>query len=68
MHYGNKLYGKWFEPRGINYLFSVIVQVRVVFGKTVVTNNSLSKYYPHLDDHAKQINKLYVVQLLLLLL
>ena len=49
MHYGNKLYGKWFEPRGINYLFSVIVQVRVVFGKTVVTNNSLSKYYPHLD-------------------
>ena len=23
--------GKWFEPRGISYLFSVIVRVRVVF-------------------------------------
>ena len=29
-------FGKWFEPRGISYRFSVIVQVRVVFRKTVV--------------------------------
>ena len=27
--------GKWFEPRGISYLFGVIVQVKVVFRKTV---------------------------------
>ena len=32
----NSEHGKWFEPRGISYLFSVIVQVRVVFKKTVV--------------------------------
>ena len=30
------LSGKWYEPRGISYLFGMIVQVRVVFGKTVV--------------------------------
>ena len=55
---------KWFEHRIISYLFGVIVQVKVVFRKTVVgdycwwqliTNNSLSKDYPHPDDHAKQI-------------
>ena len=29
-------HGKWFEPRGINYLFSVLVdRVRVVFSKTL---------------------------------
>ena len=27
---------KWFEPWGISYLFRVIVQVKVVFRKTVV--------------------------------
>ena len=30
------LYGERFEPRGISYLFGVIVQVSVVFRKTVV--------------------------------
>ena len=29
-------HGKWFEPRGISYLFSEIVRVREVFRKTVV--------------------------------
>ena len=47
------LFGEWFEPRGISYLFSVIVQVRVVFRKT---NNNLFTDYPHPDDHAKQIS------------
>ena len=28
--------GKWFEPRGISYLFSMIIWVRVVFRKIVV--------------------------------
>ena len=28
--------GEWFEPRGISYLCSVIVRVKVVFRKTVV--------------------------------
>ena len=28
--------GEWFEARGVGYLFGVIVQVRVVFRKTVV--------------------------------
>ena len=28
-------YGEWFEPRGISYLFGVIVRVKVVFRKTV---------------------------------
>ena len=28
--------GKWFEPRGISYLFGMIVQEKVVFRKTVV--------------------------------
>ena len=46
------LFGEWFEPRGISYLFSVIVRVRVVFRKT---NNSLFTDYPHPNDHAKQI-------------
>ena len=33
----NKLQnGEWFEPRGISYLFGVIVRVKVVFRKTVV--------------------------------
>ena len=27
---------KWFEPRGICYLFGMIIRVRVVFRKTVV--------------------------------
>ena len=27
--------GKWFEPRGISYLFGMIIWVRVVFRKTV---------------------------------
>ena len=27
---------KWFEPRGISYLFGEVVQVRLVFRKTVV--------------------------------
>ena len=31
--------------------------------ETSVTNNSLSKDYPHLDDHAKQINKAQVYTL-----
>ena len=48
----------------VKYLFGMIVWVRVVFGKTVVgdqlsptivTNNSLSKDYLHLDNHTKQI-------------
>ena len=30
------VYGKWFEPRGISYLFGMIIQVKVVFRKTVV--------------------------------
>ena len=30
------VHGKWFEPKGISYLFSVIVRVRVVFTKTAV--------------------------------
>ena len=29
-------FGKWFEPRGISYLFGVIIWVKVVFRKTVV--------------------------------
>ena len=29
-------YGTWFEPRGISYLFSVVIQKRLVFRKTVV--------------------------------
>ena len=32
----SKCHGKWFEPRGISYLFGVIVRVKVVFRKTVV--------------------------------
>ena len=28
--------GKWFEPRGISYLFGVIVWVKAVFRKIVV--------------------------------
>ena len=35
-HLWSMEYGKWFEPRGISYLFGVIVQVRIVFRKTVV--------------------------------
>ena len=31
-----KLNGKWFELRGISYLFGVIIRVKVVFGKTAV--------------------------------
>ena len=31
-----KHFGKWFEPRGISYLFGVIVRVKVIFRKTVV--------------------------------
>ena len=27
-------YHKWFEPRGISYMFSVIFRVRVVLRKT----------------------------------
>ena len=27
----SKCHGKWFEPRGISYLFGVIVRVKVVF-------------------------------------
>ena len=30
--------GKWFEPRGISYLFGMIFWVRVVFRKTVVSD------------------------------
>ena len=51
--------GKWFGPRGISYWFVMIVQVKVVFRKTVVgdqqqsPNNSLSKDYLQLDDHDK---------------
>ena len=43
------------------YLFGMIIQVGAVFRKNVggdcclVTNNSLSKDYPYLDDNAKQI-------------
>ena len=74
--------GKWFEPRGIIYLFGVIVRVKVVFRKTLhltlkmttvqvvetsVTNNSLSKDYPHPDDHAKQINKYTQLTLIFIL-
>ena len=43
----NMLCGKWFEPRGISYLFSVMVRVRVVFRKTVVGD------WTGLDDHAR---------------
>ena len=32
------LIGKWFEPRGISYWFVVIVRVKVVFRKTVVSD------------------------------
>ena len=76
MRIRNKLvkHGKWFEPRGISYLFAMIVRVRVVVKKdllvtdvSLVTNNSLSKNYRHLDDHAKQIKgsiTLFVFQLL----
>ena len=32
----NRQYGKWSEPRGISYLFGVIVRVKVVFRKTIV--------------------------------
>ena len=28
--------GKWFQPRGISYLFGMIVRVKVVFRKTGV--------------------------------
>ena len=28
------IFGKWFEPRGISYLSSMIIWVRVVFRKT----------------------------------
>ena len=38
--------GKWFEARGISYMFSVIIRV---------TNNSVSQDYPHPDDHVKHI-------------
>ena len=34
-------HGKWFEPRGISYLFGVSVRVRVVFRKTVVGSHHL---------------------------
>ena len=34
-YYDNNI-GRWFEPRGISYLFGVIVQMKVVFRKTVV--------------------------------
>ena len=44
MIYGNTLFiplktherytGKWFEPRGISYMFSVIIRVRVVLRKS----------------------------------
>ena len=36
MYLNLKWCGKWFEPRDLSYLFGVIVQVRVVFRKTVV--------------------------------
>ena len=60
IHSSIYLSGKWFEPKGISYLFGLIVRVRLVFRTTIVvvttTVNSLPKDYPHLDDHAKQIN------------
>ena len=36
VHVVNFIYGEWFEPRGISYLFGVIIWVRVVFRRTVV--------------------------------
>ena len=39
-----KTLGEWFEPRGISYLFGVIVRVRVVFRKTVVVGESCSDW------------------------
>ena len=48
--YRHDLDGHDGEPRGISYLFGVIVRVKVKVDQ--VTNNSLSKDYLH----AKQIN------------
>ena len=45
-------HGKWFELRGISYLFSALVSEGTVVEMSV-TNNSLSKDYPHLDNHTK---------------
>ena len=40
------VYSKWFEPRGISYLFGVVVRMKVVFRQTVVWKEySLSKDY-----------------------
>ena len=50
--YRHDLDGHDGEPRGISYLFGVIVRVKVKVDQ--VTNNSLSKDYLHPD--AKQIN------------
>ena len=34
-HYNNNYYNKWFEPRGISSLSTVIVWVNVVLKRTV---------------------------------
>ena len=39
--------GKWFEPRSVSCLSSVIVRVKVVFRKTVTKNRLLSAGRSH---------------------
>ena len=62
-------FSKWFEPRGIGYLFGVIVQVKVVFRKTVVGDwrfDYLSD--SHLQNHVKSRHQMMVFMSLVLVL
>ena len=57
----NSIYGKWFEPRSISCLSSVIVRVRVVFRKTVVGDwrfDYLSG--SHLQSQVKSLRQMMV--------
>ena len=42
----------WFEPRGISYLFGVIVRVKVVFRKTATTTDQ-SLQLTRFDDQLR---------------
>ena len=54
--------GKRFEPRGINYIFGVIVQVKVVIKKTVVGDSRFDYLSgSHLHSQAKSRRQMTTV-------